>query len=61
MKKKIYVICSPEGRHIKTYDKQKEAYAFLAGINWNIPEWHYDKLYKISVKTMDIVQEPCCC
>jgi len=41
-----YKVFDPEGNHIKTFYDRKELKAFLEGINWHIPSWHYDELYK---------------
>ena len=52
-KKVVYAIYSPAGWTIRTYDNRKQAYAFLEGLNWYIPEWHYDELYKIQAIVVD--------
>lgn len=46
MTKIAYEVYSPEGYRIKTFYDRKEMKGFLEGINFNIPSWHYDELYK---------------
>lgn len=53
-KKVVYRIYSPKGWIVRTYSNRKQAKAFIEGLNWNIPEWHYDELYKISAEITDI-------
>lgn len=52
-KKVVYTIYSPAGWAVRTYDNRKQAYAFLEGLNWHIPEWHYDELYKMRAEVTD--------
>ena len=52
-KKIVYHVYSPEGWIVRTYSDRKQAKAFLNGINWNIPKWHYDELYKMGAEVVD--------
>lgn len=53
MKKVVYQIYSPAGWVVRTYTDRKQAKAFLDGINWHTPEWHYDELYKMAAIVVD--------
>lgn len=53
MKKVVYNIYAPEGYVVRTYSDRKQAKAFLDGINWFIPEWHYDEIYKIAATIVE--------
>ena len=53
MKKVVYEIYSPEGYVIRSYSDRKQAKAFVEGLNFNTPSWHYDKLYRIGAKVVD--------
>ena len=58
-KKIIYHVYSPEGWIVRTCTNRKEAKAFANGLNWNIPSWHYNELYKIKAVVTDD-KEVCC-
>ena len=53
MKKVVYKIYAPAGYTVRTYSDRKQAKAFLDGINWFIPEWHYNELYKMAAIVVD--------
>ena len=49
-KKVVYRIYHPLGWVVRTYNNRKQAKAFAEGLNFNIPSWHYDELYRISAE-----------
>ena len=53
MKKVVYKIYDPKGNVVRTYSDRKQAKAFIEGINFNIPSWHYDKLYKMRAEVTE--------
>lgn len=57
MKKVVYEIYSPEGYAIRSYSNRKQAKAFIEGLNFNIPSWHYDELYRMGTKVINIGTE----
>ena len=57
-KKVVYRIYHPKGWVIRTYSSLKQAKAFIDGLNWNIPSWHYDELYKMAAEIADIEEIP---
>jgi hypothetical protein len=52
-KKVVYRIYAPRGYIVRTYPDRKQAKAFLDGINWFIPSWHYDELYKMRAEVTE--------
>lgn len=52
-KKIIYHVYSPEGWIVRTCTNRKEVKAFIEGLNFNIPSWHYDKLYKMQAEVTE--------
>lgn len=46
-KKVVYRIYHPKGWVVRTCSTNKQAKAFLEGINFDTPSWHYDELYKM--------------
>lgn len=49
-KKVVYRIYHPKGWVVRTYDNRKQVKAFAEGLNFNIPSYYYDELYKISAE-----------
>ena len=52
--KVVYRIYHPKGWVVRTYSTNKQAKAFIEGINFNIPSWHYDELYKMRAEIANI-------
>lgn len=46
MTRVVYKVYHPAGYCIKTFDNRKQVRSFVEEINFNIPSWHYDELYK---------------
>lgn len=57
-KKVVYRVYAPDGFVVRTYSNRAQAKAFVDGLNWFIPEWHYDEIYKIAAEVTS-VEEIC--
>ena len=49
----VYKVYSPDGVFVRAYDNRDMAKAFLDGINFNIPSWHYNELYKMAAEVVE--------
>ena len=52
MKRVVYNIYSPIGKHVKTCLNLHQAKKVLRKYNSNTPSWHYDELYTMSAEVV---------